>query len=955
MALDLGTLSAKIKLDGLDDYIKGLEQAEKASRKQTEEEKKQSQQRQEALKQAKKTQAALNTINTYSDKIWSGVKTGAKAAIGAVSTLSAGIVAIGKKAIDAYANTEQLYGGVNKIFGDSAQKVIDNASKAYETAGLSANDYMETVTKFSASLLQSVGNDTEKAATIADMAVQDMSDNANTYGSNIADIQNAYQGFSKQNYTMLDNLRLGYGGTRAEMQRLLSDANKINKENGKTTNYQIDNLNDMMSAIHVVQQETQIAGTTQREAAKTIEGSINSAKAAWNNLLAGFADPDADLDKLTDNFVNSLDNAIANVEPAIGRITDSLEDSMPEILAKLSPVVDDILDLTLDTLGEAADIAIDNIPALMEKVTGTLFKVLQKLVKDQPAVAFVALSAGIAKVGVSVGQAVPVVKELYSAFKVLNSTAKLGAAPLAAIAIAAVTITADIALWIEKEQELQKQLDTSRKMTTDYTATMNGLSDSVDGMAATVEDSGMSFDSWIDSASDYVEKMRELETSCRETTAPVSNLKDEIEKLTSKTKLSSDEYAQLKGLVATYNKQTGNSIEVTGNNQKALEKLEKQINKTAKAYINEAYSQQYADRLSETITQKQETQDAYDTAKAAYEEYKAANPNSNVDNDEQLKTLKANADNARVALNNLTLSEKQYSQALSNNSGTTEEYIRNNEAVRQAVKSNNYTLTDFANKLVECGYKEKELSTLTADEANAFMNLNDSFGNTKGFNKAIRKFRAAGGSLQELSSLTSEEINEVISTLNSGGDKAGSKGVRLANKFKKGVASGKDGAKSAGKQIKDAAADGMDGSDKAEGLGKDFGQGFIDGIGSLVGSVAQAAANFVSSAIESARKAQDSNSPSKVTRGLGNDFGSGYWLGIEDQETNAIDAAYSLSNSAINSINMPSSYSLDAVEYPQSGGVVYNIYVDDNVINDTPAIKEEVQGFITTLARKGLM
>lgn len=226
-------------------------------------------------------------------------------------------VKIGDAALNGYAEYEQLVGGVETLFKESSAKVQKYAENAYKTAGLSANDYMNTVTSFSASLLQSLGNDTEKAAEYADMAITDMSDNANKMGTTMDMIQNAYQGFAKQNYTMLDNLKLGYGGTKQEMERLLEDAEKIQQANGKMVSYSIDSYADMVDAIHVVQTEMGITGTTALEASTTIEGSINSMKAAWSNLMVGVADENADISALTKQFVDSTMTAANNVFPRV--------------------------------------------------------------------------------------------------------------------------------------------------------------------------------------------------------------------------------------------------------------------------------------------------------------------------------------------------------------------------------------------------------------------------------------------------------------------------------------------------------------------------------------------------------------------------------------------------------------------------------------------------------------
>ena len=239
----------------------------------------------------------LLKANVLGDFITSGLKTVA----GAVKQLGSVFLTVGKEALDSYADYEQLVGGVETLFKDSSGIVENYANNAYKTAGLSANDYMETVTSFSASLLQSLDGDTAKVAEVSNMAVTDMADNANKMGTDMSSIQNAYQGFAKQNYTMLDNLKLGYGGTKSEMERLLSDAQKISG-----VKYDISNLNDVYQAIHVVQGELGITGTTAKEASTTIQGSVSAMKSAWQNMLTGIADDNADFDGLINNLVDSI-------------------------------------------------------------------------------------------------------------------------------------------------------------------------------------------------------------------------------------------------------------------------------------------------------------------------------------------------------------------------------------------------------------------------------------------------------------------------------------------------------------------------------------------------------------------------------------------------------------------------------------------------------------------------
>lgn len=268
-------------------------------------------------------------------KIGKGLGAAAKIGAAAIGAAATAVGALTKKSLEEYAEYEQLVGGVETLFKDSADVVMQYANNAYKTAGLSANDYMETVTSFSASLLQSLGGDTEAAAKQANLAVTDMADNANKMGTAMGDIQNAYQGFAKQNYTMLDNLKLGYGGTKEEMQRLIDDANALNAAQGNLTNYSIDSYADIVSAIHDVQTEMGITGTTAKEASTTIQGSLSAMKSAWTNLLTGIGDDSQDLDKLINNFVESTGTAAENILPRLGKIITGIG----SLAERLAPVV----------------------------------------------------------------------------------------------------------------------------------------------------------------------------------------------------------------------------------------------------------------------------------------------------------------------------------------------------------------------------------------------------------------------------------------------------------------------------------------------------------------------------------------------------------------------------------------------------------------------------------------
>ena len=337
------------------------------------------------------------------EKIGSFAKKGMAVVAGAVTAASGAMVALGKSALDAYADYEQLTGGVSTLFGtqdrsleeyaasvgksvdeacaeynklEQAQStVMENASEAFKTAGLSQNEYMETVTSFSAALIASLGGDTLKAAEVADRAIVDMADNANKMGSSMESIQNAYQGFAKQNYTMLDNLKLGYGGTKSEMERLLADAEAISG-----IHYDIESYADVVEAIHVIQDEMGITGTTAREAAETISGSVASMKSAWSNLIVGIADDEQDFDKLTNDFVESAATAAKNILPRI----ETILGGMGKLVTSMSGVIADALvDFT------------SYIPDLVKAGVSLVDALVQGLVENAPALADAALDAGM--------------------------------------------------------------------------------------------------------------------------------------------------------------------------------------------------------------------------------------------------------------------------------------------------------------------------------------------------------------------------------------------------------------------------------------------------------------------------------------------------------------------------------------------------------------------------------
>ena len=330
------------------------------------------------------------------EKLKSGLATAGKVAVAGVAAGATAIGALGTKAVAAYADYEQLVGGVETLFKDSQDQVMDYANNAYKTAGLSANEYMETVTSFSAALLQSLDGDTSAAADKANLAITDMSDNANKMGTDMTAIQNAYQGFAKSNYTMLDNLKLGYGGTQAEMERLLADAEKISG-----IKYDISSYADIVDAVHVVQTEMGITGTTAEEAASTIQGSFGMMKSAWQNLVTGMADPSQDLGVLVGNFTESVVTFGNNVIPRIQELLPRIVEATTSLIGTVSEQLPAILQTILPSLVEGATSLVTGLmnalPAVLTVIADVAPTVINTLVP-----ALIALLPQIVQTGIDI-------------------------------------------------------------------------------------------------------------------------------------------------------------------------------------------------------------------------------------------------------------------------------------------------------------------------------------------------------------------------------------------------------------------------------------------------------------------------------------------------------------------------------------------------------------------------
>lgn len=333
----------------------------------------------------------IPSLKGFSSKTFSGFQ---KAACASFAAIGASAGAMITQATKSFAQFEQLQGGAETIFADAADSIIKNAQGAFDTAGISINEYMDQVNLFGMSLKQSLGGDVQKAAQLGDVAIHDMADNTSVFGSNLRDVQNAYQGFAKQNYTMLDNLRLGYGGTREEMQRLIQDANAYEKANGRAGDLTIEKFGDVVQAIHDIQEAQGMTGNSAREAAHTISGSIDTMKAAWENWLTALADPRGDIDGMTAKLITSIGNVAKNLLPVIVSLAKNIAQALPAVLSTAIPALAGIIatfftsinwaelaSVVSNGIGQAISMGINAITSIPD-VAGKLIGLIQEQLKS---------------------------------------------------------------------------------------------------------------------------------------------------------------------------------------------------------------------------------------------------------------------------------------------------------------------------------------------------------------------------------------------------------------------------------------------------------------------------------------------------------------------------------------------------------------------------------------------
>lgn len=861
--LDLGTLRIGIETDDKS-AKKGLQGVKKET-KQVEEQ----------------TKESTVTMGSLWQKFGSIIK--GAAVIGAVKQVGTAIKDIASKALDSYASFEQLTGGVETLFKDSGSTVEEYAQQAYTTAGMSANEYMDTITSFSASLISSLGGDTAKAAEAGNQAVIDMSDNANKMGTNIQDIQNAYQGFAKQNYTMLDNLKLGYGGTKEEMERLLADAEKLTGQH-----YDISSFNDITEAIHAIQTQMDITGTTAKEASTTIEGSVNSAKAAYSNWLTSLGDENANLSDSTQKLLDSLITAASNIIPRLVQIFKTLGQFVQNNVGQIVEQIGTVIQANAPNWAQPIIQAFSVIPQVIKWFGGlddgiktTVVTVAALIAAIKPmATIFKAIQATASNTAKKITDFGTKAKASATKVKALCTTANLAKGALAALASAALALVISEAVkYIDHINKMktatQGLVDTAKNAP----AQLDSTASSIKNMRASVEDASTSMGSFrrsaeealqsqVDLANNLNEKWKTLQTSAD----TVSHYVDIIEQLADKTNLSATEQLQLKTAVDQVNSICGTNIEVIdAQNGKLSESIE-QIKQQTAAWIDNAKAQAAQESLVEVEKELIESQKDlstatkdYQTAKNALDESMKdpsnasqwASMSSNVD------TLKNKMDEAQKKTDALKDSEQTYLDVLNGSATTIMNAINQNNSFKDSLSNIGMSVETATSNLKSFGLTATDVQTLSTEQftylaqnstasvdeiANRFESLNWSVP------ESMRSMlENAGYAIDENGHIVKDDADAVATAAVDATNKdeeAKEYGTALAQGYADAIAEKQALAENDGTIIADAAGTGINSnSSSASTWGYDLGANFGNGLSSAVGFV-KGCASGIASAVQ---------------------------------------------------------------------------------------------------------
>lgn len=983
------------------------------------------------------------------------VASGVRAAINGARRLGEEVIDLGKQSIEAYANYEQLVGGVETLFGaggksleeyaksvgkttGEAEKeynklmkaqsaVMDNADQAYKTAGMSANTYMETITSFSASLLQGLGGDTQKAAKVADRAIVDMSDNANKMGTSMDMIQNAYQGFAKQNYTMLDNLKLGYGGTKSEMARLVKDSGVLGKAGEDLTAKNLDqkvSFDKIIEAIHKTQKEMGITGTTSKEAGSTIEGSINSMKAAWENLLVGMADENQDVDALWNNFAESAGTVAKNLFPRIKILVERATKFIREKLHEFFPEFMKIFDTIFGAVKTGVKWILDNLPLVVSTIGGLLTAMaVSKIVsfsfgvvgavKSMVSLATATAGATAAQEGLNIAQMA----------NPIGLLAGLISGLVAGLVLLATT-TEDATKaahkhWIEAEEMYKsyQEMDKARdKSNASIEAEYDHLAELRDEYNSYVDDQGKIKKKYEDRANFILNQLADAmgveRDEIEKTIGKNGKLGDSIDKLMLKKKAQAtldankgaydeaiEKQTEAQKTYINAQKKVNETDEVILQTKKDLKKAQDNYNKSFKQTNTgkqaTADTKKYSDQIKTLksslgyLTNEQKgNKKAVEDAGKAYAGYSATIENweklseaaasgsskavkqalINIQNDfitaksgnsqalsqqvtdaqkhyEELKNAVKNGyagvsqEDVKAAQQLVNKSKAELSKWFANNSeiaqNATKAGLKIPKSIANGIKSgkidvdtatkNIQSAIDFTNspavkKAKEAGVKiPKSLSTAImsgktsvaeaskrVDAAVKFTEMNkNAKGSAKKTVTSIVNQLLAG-------KISAEEAGEQLKKAGlkgmSGGEKQAKKdGTAQKDNYVKGVKSDPKGVQTAGKTLPQNAKKGADSKDKStnsESSGKNFLQGFLDGLlnTTLLGRIFNAGKGAAKKGKDGLKKGGKEGSPWKTTLQSGEWFTEGFINGIQSLTGEAFKTAFNVGSGAVTSL-----------------------------------------------------
>lgn len=806
-----------------------------------------------------------------------------KKAIEGLKEIGTAVLNLGKEALMGYADMEQLKGGVEKLFGDDMPKVLENANNAYKTAGLNANEYMETVTSFSASLISSLGGDTAKAAEYADMAISDMSDNANTFGSDMETVMSAYQGFSKGQYQLLDNLKIGYGGTRTEAERLIEDAEKMSDtfeasrdENGKLTM----SYADMVEAIHIVQTNMKITGTTAKEASKTISGSISSTKSAWKNLINSLGDPSADIKKLVRNVISSAKDVVTNVLPIIQNIVDAIPEAITEIMNAVqdAKLVKTVLNAAKDIFKSLSKSLPSMIDSLMSEVAEILPDVLSTIIDVLPSVV-TSLFDSIVKIldSIDLGQLVS------SVFDAINSIIKsiVPRVPELLLQLVAAVIKAIPELFVGVGETIYNtfdalfggytKFDTFKSVIDEQTESWHEVTD---GMKEAAKQAATSAGTWS-------EQWGLLQSITDEN----GNVKDGYEDL---AEIITGELSEALGIeIELIDGQIQNYKDLVG-------AIDEAINKKRAELILQSEEEAYAEALRMRPELVKAVNDAEDnllaSEKALAEAQMWAEMNKDTENAEMYRQAVVDAE---ADVRSMQEALDQATQNLAENTSLQTQYMSDYAAAMEG----NYDQIGRATKIYT-GETKEELAQyvndvakqLETDKTNRDSWAKEAEATNDSYAQAQVEYydRVIADSEKKLAKLV---------------ELAKTEGANYSAGYVEGILGGESSVKSASKTVTDGAINSMKNTQQSQSpskvtkeLGGFFGEGYANGINSTMSTVASKASAIANKATSSLKSTQSS------AYTAGRNTGSGFAEGIGSMAGYVWNAASNIASSALNSI-----------------------------------------------------